>query len=456
MDTQVRTPQAIFVQPQRLLVPLFQRPYVWNEELQWEPLWRDLERVAKRLLHSPNTTQTPHFLGAIVLQQLPTPTSDLQQRTVIDGQQRLTTLQLLLDALHSEIAMVGTSMPAARLEMLIANPEAFCRHKEDRFKVWPTNRDRLAFNEVMEATSPLDYQKLQHRASRMAKAHQFFAQQCREWLNADGSDKINARAEAIERSARELLQIVVIDLTATENAQEIFETLNARGAVLTAADLIKNFVFQRLLEQNADVEKAYSKYWAQFETAFWEEEVSVGRIKHQRSSVFLNHWLVTRTGEEVVAREVFSRFKAYADYQAGQPMLELLQQIDRAAAIYRNFTEKAETLDGPMDRVGLFAYRVKTLESEVIKPVLLALLDHKAGSLPEEQVDAALEVLESWLARRMLIRATGKSYNKVMADVVSVIRNARPDMVGPTLRNISHRSVPKRPTGPMTTRCVAN
>jgi hypothetical protein len=46
MDTQVRTPQAVFMQPQRLLVPLFQRPYVWNEELQWEPLWKDLERVA--------------------------------------------------------------------------------------------------------------------------------------------------------------------------------------------------------------------------------------------------------------------------------------------------------------------------------------------------------------------------------------------------------------------------
>src|SRR5688572_7493358 len=349
MDTQVRTPQAIFMQPQRLLVPLFQRPYVWNEELQWEPLWKDLERVATRLLNSTVTAQAPHFLGAVVLQQLPTQTSDLQQRTVIDGQQRLTTLQLLLDALHSEITLVGATMPAARLEPLIANAQAFCRHKEDRFKVWPTNRDRAAFNEVMAAPSPVEYQKLHHRASRMGKAHQFFAQQCREWLKADGLEKVNARAEAIERSARELLQIVVIDLTATENAQEIFETLNARGAVLTAADLIKNFVFQRLLEQNADVEDAYAKYWAQFETAFWEEEVNVGRVRHPRSSVFLNHWLVARTGEEVVAREVFSRFKAFADYQAGQPMLELLHEINRAAAIYRDFTEKADVLDGPLD-----------------------------------------------------------------------------------------------------------
>jgi hypothetical protein len=434
MDTQVRTPQAIFMQPQRLLVPLFQRPYVWNEELQWEPLWKDLERVATRLLQSPNTAQAPHFLGAIVLQQLATPTSDLQQRTVIDGQQRLTTLQLLLDAVHAEIEMVGALMPAARLEPLIANAEAFRRHREDAFKVWPTNRDRPAFNEVMEAPAPIDYQNLEHRRSRIVKAHQYFSKQCRAWLNAEGPDKVVGRAEAIERSARELLQIVVIDLTANENAQEIFETLNARGAVLTAADLIKNFVFQRLLEQEADVEEAYSKYWAQFETAFWEEEVNVGRVKIPRSSVFLNHWLIARTGEEVVAREVFARFKTYADYQAGHPMLDLLQEIHRAATIYRTFTEKAEILDGPLDRVGLFAYRVKTLESEVIKPVLLALLDHKAGALPQQQIDTALDVLESWLARRMLVRATAKSYNKIMAEVVSVIRNAPREQVGETLK----------------------
>ena len=422
------------MQPQRLLVPLFQRPYVWNEELQWEPLWKDLERVANRLLQSPSTMQAPHFLGAIVLQQLPTPTSDLQQRTVIDGQQRLTTLQLLLDAVHAEIAHVGAAMPAARLEPLIANAEAFRRNKEDRFKVWPTNRDRPAFNEVMEAPSPVDYEKLKHRGSRLVKAHHYFAHQCRAWLHAEGQEKVIARAEAVERSARELLQIVVIDLTANENAQEIFETLNARGAALTAADLIKNFVFQRLLEQHADVEEAYGKYWAQFETAFWEEEVNVGRVKSPRSSVFLNHWLIARTGEEVVAREVFTRFKAYADYQAGHSMLELLVEIHSAAAIYREFTEKAEVLDGPLDRVGLFAYRVKTLESEVVKPVMLALLDHKLGPLPPKQIETALDTLESWLSRRMLIRATSKGYNKFMAEVTSVVRNAPVEQVGQTLK----------------------
>src|SRR5262245_20846809 len=103
------------------------------------------------------------------------------------------------------------------------------------------------------------------------------------------------------------MQMVVIDLTADENAQEIFETLNARGAQPSAADLIKNFVFQRLLEAGTNVEDAYQSNWKEFEAGFWEAEISVGRIKYPRSAIFLNHWLIARTGEEVVARQVFIR-----------------------------------------------------------------------------------------------------------------------------------------------------
>ncbi|MCF8477653.1 MAG: DUF262 domain-containing protein [Pseudolabrys sp.] len=70
METQVRTPQMVFMQPQRLVVPLFQRPYVWNEENQWEPLWNDVIRVTERVLAQPSDKHNPHFLGAVVLQQV--------------------------------------------------------------------------------------------------------------------------------------------------------------------------------------------------------------------------------------------------------------------------------------------------------------------------------------------------------------------------------------------------
>ena len=170
METQVRTPNAIFGQPQRFLVPLFQRPYVWNEEQQWEPLWRDLERVALRLLKNPHAKHEPHFLGAVALQQVQSRTGELQERMVIDGQQRLTTLQILLDALHAELRRIDAVVPAGRLEYLIENDKRFCKNDEDRYKVWPTNRDRPAFNEVMAAPYPVDYGALKHRAARLAEA----------------------------------------------------------------------------------------------------------------------------------------------------------------------------------------------------------------------------------------------------------------------------------------------
>jgi hypothetical protein len=412
----------VFTHPQRLVVPLFQRPYVWNEENQWEPLWNDVVRIAERLLREPTAKHFPHFLGAVVLQQLPNPTGLMQERTIIDGQQRLTTLQLLLDALHAELVAVDATAPALRIEPLVSNAEPFQSRPEDRFKVWPTNRDRPAFNAVMSAEPPIDYGALGRSGERMVEAHRYFRNQAREWLALNGDEEVEARAVAVETVTRDLLQLVVIDLGADENAQEIFETLNARGAPLTAADLIKNFVFQRLQESGADVEQAYDNDWKEFETAFWETGVNVGRLRYPRSAIFLNHWLAAKTGEEVVAREVFSRFKSFALFDDGGPMVDLLQELDRAARVYQHFIVGSSAATGPIDRLGLLGYRTGILESEVIKPLVLYLLDPDEPVIPQDQLTKALDVVESWMVRRMLVRATTKSYTQVVAEVITQLR----------------------------------
>lgn len=414
----------VFMQPQRLIVPLFQRPYVWNQDNQWEPLWGDVTRVALRLLAQPGDRHQPHFLGAVVLQQVLNPAGSMQERTIIDGQQRLTTLQLLLDALHGELLSAGAIQPAMRIETLVQNAEPFREQPTDRFKVWPTNRDRPAFNCVMAADPPVDYAELQWPGARLVQGHRYFAERAREWLQVDGPDKVPVRAAALERSVREALQLVVIDLSADENAQEIFETLNARGAQLTAADLVKNYVFQRLAESHEAVEPAYEQYWKQFETGFWETEINFGRVRYPRSSAFLNQWLIARTGEEIVAREVFSRFKRYTDFESGAAMADMLQQLHHAAATYRSFVEASTSVGGPIDRTGLFAYRTSVLESEVIKPLVLFLLDANQEEIPGHQIIKALTVTESWLVRRMIVRATSKSYTQVMAELITQVRKA--------------------------------
>jgi len=433
VETQVRTPQSVFMLPQRFAVPLFQRPYVWARESQWEPLWNDLVRVAQRMVDEPHARHQPHFLGAVVLQQTQNPVGKLQERTIIDGQQRLTTLQLLFDALHAELLAVGSSAPALRLEPLVTNAEPFCERPEDRFKVWPTNRDRPAFNAVMGAAPPVEHDALGFAGEKMLEAHRFFSESARDWLDRDAPG-LDVRANAIETASRELLQLVVIDLAVDENAQEIFETLNARGAPLTAADLIKNFVFQRLLESGADVEHAYDEYWRRFESAFWETEINVGRTLQSRSSVFMNHWLIARTGEEIVAREVFARFKSYVDFDADLKMAELLVQIDRAADIYRRFIEDGSPSASTHDRLGLFAYRTSAMESEVVKPLVLFLLDPELPAVPADQLDAALGSIESWMVRRMLVRATTKAYNQVLSDLVVHLRSGSRDEIGDRTR----------------------
>lgn len=224
--------------------------------------------------------------------------------------------------------------------------------------------------------------------------------------------------------------MVIIDLAADENAQEIFETLNARGAQLTAADLIKNFIFQRLLESGTDVDLAYQERWKEFETGFWETEISVGRIRYPRSSIFLNHWLIARTGEEVVAREVFDRFKRFADHDSGQPMSKLLVQIHDVSRIYRQFVIAASAPAGPIDRLGLFGYRTGVLESEVIKPLVLCLLDPQEPGIPDSQFVKALDVVESWMVRRMLVRATTKSYGQVVAELIDRVRTSGREHAG--------------------------
>jgi hypothetical protein len=169
--TQVTSPQQVFFNPQRLIVPLFQRPYVWSQEDQWEPLWNDITRLVETI--GGRDGQATHFLGAVVLQELSTPLGGLPQFTVIDGQQRLTTLQVLLDALHAQLEIRELTGLAGQVLTLVENSESFRQTPEDRFKVWPTNRDREVFSATMSAPTPVDYASLP--TGRLSHAHQYFS-----------------------------------------------------------------------------------------------------------------------------------------------------------------------------------------------------------------------------------------------------------------------------------------
>jgi len=428
VETHVNTPQMIFNFPQRLLVPLFQRPYVWDEDRQWRPLWQDVERVADKVLAMDHSTK--HFLGAVVLQQEMNSAGTLMVRTIIDGQQRLTTLQLLFDAIHEEILRAGLDQIARRLTDLVENSEHQRREPEDRFKVWPTNRDRDAFAEVMSVPQPV-YAELEQASSRLVKAHEFFALQTREWLLVDPEDLLT-RASALVDAVATRLQLVVIDLKADEDAQEIFETLNARGTPLTAADLIKNLVFQRLAASADESEKAYHRYWEQFETPFWEKQVSSGRVLWSRSSLFLTQWLVAQTQQDIPAREVFVSFKRHLD-DSGDDVSTMLADIKACADVYRSLTQSAENRHEPLDRLEMFTYRAGEMQSEIVKPFIIWLTDPRLSAVPLDQRDRAVAALESWLVRRTLVREKSAGQNRFMIDLLGQLVHEPRNHVGDRL-----------------------
>lgn len=424
METNVRTPLEIFNLPQHLVIPLFQRAYVWNENDQWLPLWQDVRRLAELRLTDHYSAGT-HFLGAVVVQAQDNQTGTLPARNVIDGQQRLTTLQLLMDAAGSVLEEAGLDALAGQLEVLTHNLELYMSGTDTRLKLRHGNRDNAAFDEVMNTEPPVDHDALKHSGSLLTRAHHFFTSCVNDWLGEDAHDsRLPDRAEALVHVLTRGLQLVVIDLQAQENSQEIFETLNARGTPLTAADLVKNFVFQRLGVEGVDTRRAYAEDWP-FESRFWEAEIAVGRYNVTRSSLFLNQWLGSRVGEEVSPKSTFTQFKHYVEHECGEKMSELLVLIKQQADLYQQWTIAAGEPDRALSTTEMAVYRMQAAGIELLKPILIW-LHGPEFSIPTDVANEVIAATEGWVIRRQLLRLPSADLGRIVADLIRTHRDTPP------------------------------
>lgn len=415
VETFKRAPLELFNLPQHFVIPLFQRPYVWKQDEQWEPLWQDIRRVAELRLSQPE--QSPqHFLGAVVLQAHPAVGNRVTTWNVIDGQQRLTTLQLIMDATQALLTGAGQNRFADQLQMLTHNLSAYMPEGESLLKLRHLNNDRDAFDDVMTAESPIDHAGLDHAESQLVKAHHYFMTVVAEWLGDSDTDDFAVRAEALTQVLKSDLTVVTIELLASENSQEIFETLNARGTPLTAADLVRNFVFQRIEAEGGDTKKAYKEDWP-FETKFWGKEVSAGRNFVSRSSLFLNQWLGAELGEEISPQSTFTRFKAFVEHDVQGEMAELLPRIKKQADQYRMWTEAAAQPSGSLSRVEMAIYRMHASGMELLKPLLIWL--HAPGrNLPSSVIDEIVGAAESWVVRRQFLRMPTSDLGRIVAEII--------------------------------------
>ena len=434
MEANTRQLEAIFDPNVFFQVPLFQRPYVWNEAANWEPLWDDIGTLLDRQLRTGKSRA--HFLGAIVLEQLPHAAGSIETRQVIDGQQRFTTLQLFLVAARNLAAAQGSTKYADRFSGLVENDPSRVETKEEKFKLWPTNSDRAAFQAVHGCRSLPDVDKVVAARPNLANsnlvaAYRYFHSRLSDWLTGrfdDSEDQEALKGKSIDDRLDSLwlvvkggLQLVVINLGPDDETQVIFETLNARGTDLLPADLIKNYLFRRALSQGADVEALYDDHWARFETDFWREEVQQGRVKRPRIDLFVNHYLTLMTRDEVRSTHLFNAFKSFVEAEGeGQPKDAAghIEQLARYADVFHTLAHP-----GSHSALARFLRLLEAVDTATVFPLLLyAYAELVPGA--QEEFDKLLAVLESFLMRRLITNWTSKNYNRLFVDLIRAVEKA--------------------------------
>jgi hypothetical protein len=418
LDARTLDIKTIFGQERRHVVPLFQRPYVWERESQLEPLWEDIRAVAERQLAGQPVRA--HFLGAIVLDQVPKPTGQVEVRQVIDGQQRLTTVQLVFEAFADYCKEQGKDKHYAMLQKLVRNDNQFSTDPDEQFKVWPTTQDQDTFRKVMNCGSPGELRQAFGvkrddgiTEQPIADAYLYFSSAIADWVDAsDGAGSADTRLDALFRILREYVRLVVIDLDPNDDAQVIFETLNARGTPLLPADLVKNLLFHRAQIAGAGIESLYQKHWKHFdEDGYWREKKGRGHARRARIDTFLQHYLTVKRRDEVPVGHLYVAFREHA---AAAKASEVLADIRRYADTFRQF----EAFE-PGTREALFVSRLSEMDLTTAHPVLLELL--ATHSSDRAQLRGILIDIESFLVRRMVCQLNTRGYNRLFIELLKVL-----------------------------------
>ena len=426
MEAHARNLERIFDSTVSYQIPLFQRPYVWTEDKNWCHLWEDIVDVADRYLANENCRS--HFLGAVVLERDNNATGSIETRQVIDGQQRFTTLQIMMIAIRDLCEKHSNTKLYDRFDGLVSNKRSKVDLDQEAYKIWPTNSDRPAF-EVVHQLSHYDVEQLAQlddkiKNSQIFKAYQYFTKVLEAWFVE--RDNVENCLDALWQVVREYLQIVVIDLHSQDEAQVIFETLNARGTQLLPADLIKNFLFRKVVGSDKEVEHLYTEYWLAFDSDFWREEVSQGRTKRPRIDWFLQNYLSLMLQDDIKVSHLFDSFKAYVNdtednydkfnnqfFKHPKNTTEHLITLKQFAKLYQTITQPKD------ERVALFLYRLEAVDTATVYPLLL-LATTLWQSQPNE-LHNFLSILESYLVRRMVCGMTSKNYNRYFTDVIKDI-----------------------------------
>ena len=399
--------RALFDRDVQYIIPLFQRHYVWDEENQWAPLWEDITKRADQNLSG---SQTSHFTGAIVVHQKLTNLDEVPKFEIIDGQQRLTTFQIILCALRDRCLCLKPEDPksgeiAKQADRYILNQEIWTSDVTDEeYKLVPTEYDRDSFQALVKG-------RTDQSSGNIKDAYDYFKKKI---ISDVGTDQDKMRN--LFNSLRGSFGFVQILLDSDDEPERIFESLNARGKPLLQFDLLRNHLFMRArIEEDKD--ELYRDYWQHFESPYWENEVRVGRSRITLSELFFQHFLIAKLGEE----NVTPLFNVYQrNLTREQNVKYELSELKRYSEVYQELTDCS-----PDSEIGQAMLFYKTFDITTVHPFILFIRNELKVS--DTDLSEVLRILESYTMRRLLcfkLTAT-KSYTQFFSRVIEQMKGNR-------------------------------
>ncbi|MFV2101646.1 GmrSD restriction endonuclease domain-containing protein [Micromonospora sp. LOL_024] len=384
------TLQGLLEGAKQYKVPLYQRTYSWQDH-QLERLWEDIARLADDRAENPKTT---HFIGSLVL--APSPNNGpagVGDFLVVDGQQRLTTLSILLCAIRDHrVATEGDEHRDRLNDQYLIN--RYTPHR--RLKLVPTQADLDAYLACVDSSAQVG-------GGAVGTAYQFFRGRLKP---AD-----QAQVQRLEDAVIFGLAVVSVVAQADDNVYRIFESLNNTGLKLTQADLLRNYLFMRLPDRSKTV---YDAHWLPLQRRLSSPELEV---------LF---WLdLVHTDPRITQGDTYARQQARLDRLSTEDEVEAeVRRFARLGALLELILRPEKEKDA---EVGFRLRRLHAWGTTTVYPILLHLLDRRGlGTATSAEVAAAMRYLESFLVRRLLIGRATANINRNLLSIVTEMDKSQP------------------------------
>ncbi len=367
-------------QNNQFVIPIYQRLYSWGKE-QCKQLWDDIIKI------SGNDKMNGHFIGSILYVRVDdTHSSPL---LIIDGQQRLTTITLLLIALRNRSS---DEVKRKEIESYLINSD---KDGNKKFRLILSESDKDTLLSLIDKNK----RKPSEPSSKIMENFKLFE----EWIRKN-TDKLETIFKGLDK-----LMIVWIALKkGKDDPQLIFESMNSKGIELTQADLIRNYIIMEA-ETEKEQKDFYNGYWRAMEEDFKQNETLFNR--------FVRHYLTIKTGKIPKEKRVYEAFKHYQQKE-GIEIEDLLKDLQKYCGYFCQIAFKKET-DKDLNKALSF---LVDLEMDVVYPLLLELYsDYSDGVLSKQDFIPIIYLTESYICRRAVCGLGTNGLNKIFASFTKKI-----------------------------------